>query len=94
MKPTLRYNYNLPWKGVIAGRCFYAGLSIYLARLALGGEGVVCIVLATLSVLFAGLGLALLARRIWFSRVLELSEETIRFPRGFLRTRINSHPYA
>jgi hypothetical protein len=37
---------------------------------------------------FAALGLVFVVRRIFFRRWLELTEEEVLFPRGFLRTRI------
>ena len=94
MKPNLKYSFNLPWRGIVFGTLFYAGLSFYLARLAGRASGAAFIFLAALSGMFAIFGLVVLLRRLFFQRVLELADDAILFPHGFPRTRITRVYYA
>src|SRR5665213_559023 len=85
---SLRYDFNLPWRGAVIGAVFYAGLSFFMAHLAKNGAGAFSICLISLSVLFAILALFMVARRIIFPRMLELTDDAILFPHGFPKTRI------
>jgi hypothetical protein len=94
MNPVHRYSFNLPWPAVILGGIFYAGLAAYLFFLARDFAGVIFYCLIALSVVFGILGVIMLARRLVFPRMLELTDEAILYPRGFPRTRIITVPYA
>jgi len=63
----------------------------YLAR---DFAGVIFDCLIALSVVFGIFGVIMLARRLLFSRMLELTDEAILYPRGFPKTRIIIVPYA
>src|ERR1017187_271600 len=90
---TLRYDYNLPWRGVVIGTLFYTGLSALMVHLARDTSGVVYFGLIALSVMFALLAFIAAIRRSLFPRVLELTEDAVLFPHGFPRTRITRIPY-
>jgi len=94
MNSTLRFDYNLPWRGAVIGAIFYVGLSFLIARLAKGVEGVVFFGLIALSAMFALLSLFMIARRLVFPRVLEMNDDAILYPHGFPKTRITRIPYA
>jgi hypothetical protein len=94
MNSTLRYNYNLPWRGVAIGTVFYAGLSVFVAHLARDFSGLIFVCLIALSMMFAVLAFIVMIRRIVFPRALELTEDAILFPHGFPRTRITRIPYS
>lgn len=94
MNSTLRYDYNLPWRGAVICAIFYAGLFILTAHLAKVAAGVVFLGLIALSGLFAVLALFMIARRFLFPRVLEVNDDVILFPHGFPKTRITRISYA
>jgi hypothetical protein len=89
-----RYGFNLPWRGVVTGAVFYAGLSVFTIHLAKDFAGIMFVVLITLSAIFVLLAIIMVARRLVFPRVLELSEDAVLFPHGFPRTRITPIRYA
>src|ERR1017187_2320315 len=91
---SLRYDFNLPWRGAAIGAVFYAGLSFLMAHLAKNAAGIFSICLIFLSSMFAFLALFMVARRIIFPRVLELTDDAILFPHGFLKTRITRISFA
>jgi len=94
MNSTLRYDYNLPWRGAVIGALFYVGLSFLTAHFAKGVAGVVFFGLTALSAMFAILALFMIARRLVFPRVLEVNDDAILFPHGFPKTRITRISYA
>jgi hypothetical protein len=91
---SLRYDFNLPWRGAAVGAAFYAGLSIFTAHLAKDADAVFLTYLMSLSAMFALLALFMMARRIIFPRVLELTDDAILFPHGFPKTRITRISFA
>jgi hypothetical protein len=91
---SLRYDFNLPWRGAVIGAVFYAGLSFFMAHLAKDAAGIFSTCLISLSAMFALLALFMLARRVIFPRVLELTDDAILFPHGFPRTRITQISFA
>ncbi|MCX6903488.1 MAG: hypothetical protein NTW03_08425 [Verrucomicrobia bacterium] len=94
MNVVRRYDYNLPWRGVVVGAVFYGSLSVLMAHEARGTAGVISVCFLGLSALLAVLALILVMRRLMFPRVLELADDAILFPHGFPRTRITRIPYA
>src|ERR1035438_378401 len=90
---TLRYDYNLPWRGVIAGTLFYAGLSALMFLWAKENTDIAYVGLIVLGVIFALLAIIVATRRILSPRELELTEDAILFPRGFARARITRISY-
>ena len=94
MEENRKYLFNLPWSAVLIGTGFYAGLAVWAANSAKEFVGVIHFGLIALSVIFAILALIMLNRRILFPRILELSEQTIFYPRGFPKTRIVRVNYA
>ena len=93
MSQPIRYSYDVPWRGVVIGTLFYAGLAILMARLASDVSGVLFGCGVALSAMFAGLAVIMMTRRPIFPRVLELSEDAVLFPHGFPRTRVTRIPY-
>src|SRR5450432_2342900 len=91
---SLRYDFNLPWRGAVIGAVFYVGLSFFMAHLAKDTANVFTICSISLSVMFAILALFMIARRIIFPRVLELTDDAILFPHGFPKTRITRISFA
>ena len=91
---SLRYDFNLPWRGAVVGAMFYAGLSFFMAHLAKEAAGVFATGLIFLSATFALLALFMIARRVIFPRVLELTDDAILFPHGFPKTRITRISFA
>jgi len=94
MNETLRYPYNLPWRLIaicVVGYGVLSGGAVYLAG---DADPLTRYAMFLLSVVFAMLGLGLTARRYWFPRVLELTDEAIQYPHGFFRTKIARIPYA
>jgi hypothetical protein len=88
MNSNLKYAFNLPWRGVVACAVCYIGLALFMAHLARKFVGAFFVCLAALGFMFACLACIMIMRRLIFPRVLELSEDAVLFPRGFLRTRI------
>jgi hypothetical protein len=88
------YSFNFPWRGVVVFAGIEIGLAVWIAHLAAGLTGAISVCLGALSVMFIALALIMVTRRIAFPRVLELSEDAVLFPRGFIRTRIIHVPYA
>jgi hypothetical protein len=91
---SLRYDFNLPWRGAVIGAVFYVGLSFFMAHLAKNAAGSFSICLISLSAMFALLALFMMARRVVFPRVLELTDDVILFPHGFPKTRITRISHA
>ena len=85
---SLRYDFNLPWRGAIICAAFYAGLAFFMVHLAKESMGIFSFFFIPMSVMFALLGIFMLVRRIVFPRVLELTDDAILFPHGFPKTRI------
>src|ERR1035438_5872005 len=94
MNLPFRYHYDLPWRGIVVGTLFYAGLSVLVAYLARDASGVIFGGGIALSAMFAVLALIMVTRRLIFPRVLELTEDAVLFPHGFPRTRVTQIPYA
>lgn len=88
MNLARRFAFNLPWTEIAVGVVFSGALSGYMAHLAGDYKGVIYVSLMLLSAMFAFLAVFMIARRLVFPRVLELTDEAILFPRGFPRTRI------
>ncbi len=98
MEPARRHAYNLPRSGVVIGAGLWATFSAFLAFLAVAtdrdatdGEISFCFVI--FSGMFGCLAVFLLVRRRLFPRVLELAEDAILLPHGFLKPRITRIPY-
>lgn len=88
------YRYNLPWTGVWLGAVINSLFAFAVGWLARNQTGPVHAVLMILSSLFILLALMGLARRVFFPRVLRLDENAIYFPRGFSASRANRIRYA
>ncbi len=93
MNQSRQYAYNLPWRGAVTGSLFYAGLFVLMVHLAKEFAGVLFAGLVVLSAMFVILAVAMLARRLVFPRVLELTDDAVLFPHGFPRTRITRIPF-
>lgn len=89
-----KYPYNLPWTGVWLGAVIVALFAFGVGRLARNQTGLAYVGLMILSSLFIFLALMVLARRVFFPRVLRLDEDAIYFPRGFSANRADSIRYA
>ena len=83
MSTTLRYDYDLPWRGVALGVVFNLGISFLMVHWAIRIGGILSIGPMFLGVVFVLLALWMIVRRVFFSRVLELTDDAILFPRGF-----------
>jgi hypothetical protein len=94
MSSTLRYDYDLPWRGVALAFAINTGISLIAAHCAKSIGGFFSIGPIFLSVAFAFLALWVIVRRLIFSRVLELTDDAILFPGGFSGKRINRLAYA
>ena len=91
---SLRYGFNLPWRGAVVGAVFYVGLSFVMAHLANAAIGVFSTCFIFLSGMFALLALFMIVRRAFFPRVLELTDDAILLPHGFPKTRITRISFA
>ena len=94
MSAARRYKFSLPWPAAFIGAALFAGLSAYMVYLAREFVGVIFVALITFSVILGILGFIVIARRLVFPRVLELTDDAILYPRGFPKTRIIAIPYA
>src|SRR5689334_5057711 len=94
MSPNRRYRFNLPWPTAIFGAAAFAGLSAYVVYLGREYAGAVFAGFIVLSAVPAICGVVLISRRLMFPRVLELTDDAILYPGGFLKTRIRPIPYA
>jgi hypothetical protein len=83
-----RYSFNWPWPGVIIGALFLGVSGGAMAAVSSGQYGFVRYSLLGLGWVLAALGLVFIVRRILLRRWLELTDEEVLFPRGFLRTRM------
>jgi len=86
----------MPWRVVMIGVVFFAGLSAGILHLSKEYEGVglFYVVLLIPSLLFALLAVVLPIRRLVFPRVLELTKEAVLFPPGFPRRRTTPIKYS
>lgn len=94
MDVARRYDYNLPWIGVVVGTLFYAGLSAWTAHWAAGFDGAAFVTLLVPSAIFGWFALVVMTRRFVAPRVIELTDDAIHFPHGFPWTRIARIRYA
>jgi hypothetical protein len=94
MNTARRYDFNLPWPAVFICAAFYGGASAYMVYLAREYVGLIFAFLITLSVILGILGLFMIARRLVFARVIELTDDGILYPRGFPKTHSTSIAYA
>lgn len=83
MSSTLRYDYDLPWRGVALAVAVNTGISLLAAHWAKSIGGFFSVGPIFLSAVFALLALSVIIRRLIFSRVLELNDDAILFPGGF-----------
>jgi hypothetical protein len=83
MNSTLRYDFDIKWSGVVIVVVFTGGLSLVTAWWAKNLGGFLSIGPMFLSVAFTLLALRITVRRLFFSRVLELTDDAILFPGGF-----------
>lgn len=88
MNLTQSYAYNAAWRGVTVGAAFAVGLSVLIAAKAKGTTGLVFVGMILASAMFVALALTIVLRRLLLPRVLQLAEDAILFPHGFLRKRI------
>jgi hypothetical protein len=88
MSSTLRFDYDLPWRGVVIGVVFNLGVALIAAHWAKCLEGILSIFPLFLSFAFVFLAIRMIVRRILFPQVLELTDDAILFPGGFFGKRI------
>jgi hypothetical protein len=85
-----KYLFNLPWAARVAGVLFYCALAAWTAHLADDYVGFLRVFLLGASGLLTAFGSILFFRRLLFPRSLELTEDAILYPKGFLRTQITA----
>ncbi len=94
MSPTRRYEFDIKWSGVALVVAFTGGISFIAACWAKSLGGILSIGPIFLSVMFALLALWVIARRLIFPRVLELTDDAILFSGGFSGKRITHVAFA
>ncbi len=88
MSSTLRCDYDLPWRGATLAVIFNIGIALVMACWAVRIGGILSVGPIFVSATFMLLALWIIVRRLIFSRVLELTDDAILFPRGFSGKRI------
>jgi hypothetical protein len=94
MDSTCRYNIESLRRATVIGVAFHVGLAVFMACMAVVSAGLALAIWLVLSVIFAALAVTMVIRRLWFPRVLELTDSDILLPRGYPWPRIVSIPYA
>jgi hypothetical protein len=94
MDSSRKYEFNLPWRGVVVFAMLQLGLAAFIIHKAKEFTGAIFGCLLILAGLFIVLACILVIRRLIFPRVLELTEDAVLFPRGFPKTRITCFRYA
>jgi len=94
MSSTLRYDYDIPWRGVAIGVGFNLGISLLMVHWAISIGGILSIAPIFLGAVFALLALWMIVRRLVFSRVLELTDDAILFPSGLTGKRTTRVAYS